>query len=198
MLKISIPIILYIIFYLVSVIGTFFYFIRKSKISKDANEKLRVNKLLNEILNLPFKNLTISQAAERISRAFRKTYDIHYCTVCVKKEDYLLIKASNVDKEQLNFLQDYINKTSQMSDFNPQIKTSKKALSYITAEERKIKYSLFIPLKLDNEVVGAILIECKNKLKMKRKENEILNTICDAAALTIKNIENEKKGEQHA
>lgn len=115
-----------------------------------------------------------------------KKYKLDYCSMFISSGSEFLLKASNVNSKYHSEILEYISETIIKMEYDSQIKTSKTFLSY--ANDRNIKFSFIIIVKLSNEMVAIVLIENKDSSKW---DNDKVKDIYKHTLMSIKSY-NEK------
>ncbi len=177
-----------IIFYVLTVAALIFYYESKIKKMKSNILNPRSSLILKDILKLSIKGENINNATKKIELTIRKCFNFDYCTVYIMRDNKLRIAASNINLEQQQFIEDYINNLLLQLEYEAQIRTSKSVLSYPTAYERKVQYSYFIPLKIHNNIIGAIHIEDKSNKDMDKTAKEFFTIILENITVAFQNI----------
>lgn len=148
------------------------------------------NTLLRDILKLSlnkYDDMTI--AAMGIISSLKNHYTIDYCTLfTADNNNSLKLLASNVDHSFYENLESEVNRAlKNMDHYKASITTSEDFLSYDSSRKRNVKYSYFIPLNIDNKLIGAIFIENKN-VKDLNVEKEFFSIILENITIVLQNL----------
>lgn len=164
--------------------------------SNSESEKIRENydwkstKILRSILEVSFKKDSINESSKEIIKILKDNYKLDYVTILIKKDNTELteVASSDIEEEYLKKSQEYFTDVLKEKDLNGKIKCSKYPntfLSYPTAEERKIQYFYFIPLKTDTDI-GALIIENKTNSNL-FSEEEFFRIIIENITIVMEN-----------
>lgn len=147
------------------------------------------NTLLRDILKLSSNKDDVTEASMSIIDSLVKYYKIDYCSL-FKVEDHnnLKLLASNVGSSYHQDIEGKVNNTlSNMKHYQANITVSDDYLDYVSATSRKIKYNYFIPLNIDNNIIGAIFIENGNVDDL-RVEKEFFSIIIENITIVLQNL----------
>lgn len=148
------------------------------------------NTLLRDILKLSLNKYDdITIAAMGIISSLKNHYTIDYCTLFTSdNNNSLKLLASNVDHSFYENLESEVNRAlKNMDHYKASITTSEDFLSYDSSRKRNVKYSYFIPLNIDNKLIGAIFIENKN-VKDLNVEKEFFSIILENITIVLQNL----------
>lgn len=177
------------LFYVVSLAGVFFW--TKKRYGVKLSE---VNSLLSEILEIHFKNNSLSGAAQSILVVLKRFYGVDYITILLYNEssNALEVIASNVDSSYLKYIEDCCNNTLKtLGKSDGKVITSKDGyLLYETASDRKVSFSSFTPLRFNGKLIGAILLEGTNAsvLDNKTLRYQLYDKVFTSTALVLQNV----------
>lgn len=143
------------------------------------------NEMLKDILNLGFSN-DANNNYSIIEQSLRKYYKIDYCSVLVKKDIFKCV-ASNVEGTYLEDIELQCDKLLAELKGVAKINYSENYFSYRSSRSREIKYFYFIPLVINEKVIGAIYIENKLKYKGEMFEVEFFNIVIKNITIVLQN-----------
>lgn len=153
------------------------------------------NMILLDILKIAYTSKFVDEAGLKILNILNKYYIFDNITLFKYDEykDRLNIISTNIifkdiadSKELINMVHNFINKST-----DAYIESSNMPLKYKSTLQRDIKYLYFIPLKTNNRVIGALLIEnvnLYNKNLSKDYESEFFKVITNTIALALQNL----------
>lgn len=178
------------VLYGVSMVSLYLYMRRKSS----GLELDDVNALLSDILEVNFRNNSLSNAAQSILIVLQRFYKADYVTILIMNErsEHLNIISSNVASAYLKNIELHSNsllKTMTKAVSKVAI-ADKGVLGYKTARERNICFSSFTPLSFEGKIIGAILIEnMEGKVLSDNASRMSLYTkIFKSTALVLQNV----------
>lgn len=149
------------------------------------------NNIIKEILDSSNSKgiFNIERSSLNIIYALQNYYKLDYCTILKlnKQENQLECISSNAHKSNIKDIEEYCNKLYRETDGNPKINYDKKNLNYISASERHIKYSYFIPLCSNSEVIGALYIENRDDYRENHFELEFFNIVISNISVAFEN-----------
>lgn len=146
------------------------------------------NTLLRDILNLSFNREDVEDAAQCIIEGLRNFYKIDYCSIFKADNNILKLLASNADPVfHTNITKNVNNSLSKIEEYNAKITVSENYLPYDSATTRKIKYSYFIPLNINNILIGALFIENTNENDL-NVEKEFFSIIIENITIVLQNL----------
>lgn len=153
---------------------------------KAAAFSTKENNIIKDILDINVNSsndvLTLEKSAALVIRILRKYYTLDYCSILIKKGK-LTISSANVEKKYLKDIENYCNEQiNNIGSVNGKIRSSEAYLEYKSAEERKIKYSYFIPISQ-----GAIYIENREDYKKNDFEVEFFKIVIKNIDLVLQN-----------
>lgn len=158
--------------------------------SKLGDEKS--TRILRELLEVSFKKESISKASKKIVYILMKSYPMTFCTIYVNANNRLRTCATNVgDSDTMVDLENHVNLTigKVESIGGKKIFADKGYLSYVTAAHRKVNFSFLIPLKANETLLGAVLIESSNyNDKNNEMGVEFFKVAMDTIAITFQNL----------
>lgn len=174
----------------VTVVLTYFFLKRKySRVQLS-----EINSLLTDILEVTFKNNSLSSSAESILVVLKRFYDIDYVTIFLYREETgnLSVIASNIGNEYIRGIEKYANAVlNEMRGKAAKVITSDKVLGYVTARERNVRFSNFTKLEFSGRLIGAILLENRdNNLFMGDKDSRLslYDKVFSSTALVLQNV----------
>lgn len=193
----AIKYVIFIAIYIISII--FVYWFVKRKFEKDF-QLSEGNALLSEILEINFKNESLSNVALSIITVLKSFYKMDYITILLynNKTGKMQIIASNSNNKYLQSIEEYCNYVLQNIDKNSSAKVLQShgdTLEYDSASERQIHFSYFTLLKFDNQIVGGLLLENVDTHDMLKNESrmQLYNKVFTTTALVLKNVLNIEK-----
>jgi two-component system cell cycle response regulator len=158
--------------------------------SKLGDEKSTL--ILRELLEVPFEKETISRASKKIVYILMKSYPMDFCTIYVNTNNRLRTCATNVaTNDTMADLEYYVNLNigKVESIGGKKAFTDKGYLSYVSAADRKVNFSFLIPLKANETLLGAVLIENTNyNDKNNEMGVEFFKVAMDTIAITFQNL----------
>lgn len=176
--------------YVVSLLGVYYYMRRKAS----GLELDDVNALLSDILEVNFRNNSLSNAAQSILIVLQRFYRADYVTILIMNErsEHLNIISSNVASAYLKNIELHSNnllKTMTKAVSKTSI-AEKGVLGYTTARDRNICFSSFTPLSFEGHVIGAILIENMEgkELSDNASRMSLYTKIFQSTALVLQNV----------
>ncbi|WP_113675870.1 GGDEF domain-containing protein [Vallitalea guaymasensis] len=166
------------------------------KIKTKTSQKIKSEKnLLSDIIKISFENASLSKAIDEIIYRITKLYKVKYVTIFKFNESkkYMDVISSNVPDKYVNNICDYTNiiNKEKLKDSDAYIekpKNKSKYLVYPTAEDRFIKYLYYIPLQINNELIGSILIEDVTVNSMVDIKKEFFTLIINNISFIIRNL----------
>lgn len=153
-----------------------------------------VNSLLSDILEINFKNNSLSNAAQSIILVLRKFYNIDYVTIMIYKErtDSMEVIASNAGNSNLRVLENHCNSIlKSMKNLSGKTSVaSNNYLDYPSAKERSVSFASFTPLESNKKLIGAILLENKttDSLNDGLLRLDLYNKVFKSTALVLQNV----------
>lgn len=178
------------VFYLLS-IGGVYWFVRNRKSNVQLDD---VNALLSDILEVNFRNSSLSNAAQSILIVLQRFYSADYVTIFLMNErsQHLNVIASNMSSVFLPDIEMHSNNMMRtMTKTSSKVaRVEKGVLNYVTAKERGVAFSNFTPLSFEGHVIGAILIEnCEgNTLSDNASRMSLYTKIFKSTALVLQNV----------
>ncbi|OCZ51369.1 hypothetical protein A7D23_13185 [Dehalobacter sp. TeCB1] len=147
------------------------------------------NSLLREILKLSlYKYDNISNAAIKIIESLKNYYTISDCTLLKMEDNYLKILASNIAPEYHESIEGETNRIlNHLKHYKAEITTSETYLPYPSARQRRIKYNFFIPLVIEKDLIGAILIEDTQSQDLDI-EKEFFSIVIENITIVLQNL----------
>lgn len=153
-----------------------------------------VNAILKDIIELSFNRNTLTETTAQIIEVIIKKYKIDYCTIFVMNNRGLNIVATNIKNNNNNAmveLESYINEIYvelEKKDTGAKILCSDTYLKYPLANERNIKYMYFIPLKNEQNVIGAILLESMSRNNIESIEQDMFKLIINTITIIMQDL----------
>lgn len=153
-----------------------------------------INYLLNEILEINFRNDSLSSAAQSILIVLNKFYKMDYVTIFLHNEvsQHLSVIASNAGNEHLDSLDRYCNGLySKMNGVASKVQASElNQLTYPSARIRGIHFSNFTLLMFDKKIIGAILLENKQASSYINDtiRQDLYEKVISKTSLVLKNV----------
>lgn len=192
--------ILFILLIVIIIVAIYQLFIFKLK--KDYNLKIqgleskladvKSTNILRELLEVSYEKESIGKASKKIIYILLQNFNINYCTVFLNTGNKLTACASNAgSKEIMKELGDYANSLSEMpmGVGGKKLYTERGTLSYNTAADRNINFSFFIPLKVNDNMIGALLIENVNYDDRNNDMGvEFFKVVIDTISITLQNL----------
>lgn len=166
-----------------------------NKLLADANKralKTEEINLLRKILSASLAQDKLSKSADKLVEVLVKHFSISYCSVfLIDKREKPKLLASNAEGIYFKRLEalcvdSYFSLKEKKQ--RAKIECSDSPLSYGSAAERQIKYSYFIPLLTNDEVIGALLIENKNREGIERIESEFFKVVVNSLQVSLQNL----------
>lgn len=166
------------------------FFLREKSLNSEGNIILR------DILKLAIKDekMTIIESTKKICHVIRENYRVDYCTILLNTPKGLSITASNIESKYLKHMEQYANKKLKevLYQTNQEVDASiicgDSPLNYPTALYRGIRYFYFIPLKLGEKLLGALMIEDTSRQKMESLENDFFQIVLENIAIVLQNF----------
>jgi diguanylate cyclase (GGDEF)-like protein len=157
---------------------------------KSLSNDAKTIELLKSIVEISFGKGDLKDSANSVIDLFKSQYEINYCSLFVKRDDNERLVCVSTDVES-NFISDIESEANkllvEMKSKDGIIERSQKFLPYPSASERNIKYRYFIPLEINEAVIGAILIE-NTAYDNERLEDGFLQLSFDYLAVVLKNL----------
>lgn len=150
------------------------------------------NVILSKILSLSMGRMELQKSLKMIADVYKKYFCIDYCTIFLSnKRKYFNISTTNIhddysQKELEKFVNQEILRFNESSDEAGIAYTSPSStLKFNFAQERGIKYFLLLPLIVNKEFIGAIVVENRNTDLSECFEEDFFNLVIDNTALAI-------------
>lgn len=192
--------ILFILLIVIIIVAIYQLFIFKLK--KDYNLKIqrleskladvKSTNILRELLEVSYEKESIGKASKKMISILLNNFNINYCTVFLNTGNKLTACASNAgNKDIMKELGAYVTHLSETSIGigGKKLYTERGTLSYKTAAERGVNFSFFIPLKVDNNMIGALLIENVNYDDRNNDMTvEFFKIMIDTISITLQNL----------
>lgn len=148
--------------------------------------------LLRKILSASFNQDKLSKSAEKLVEVLEKHFNTSYCSMfLIDKREKPKLLASNAEAIYYKMLEAYCGASYFLLKEKKQrarIECSDSPLNYMGAAERQIKYSYFIPLLTNDEVIGALLMENRNREGLERIESEFFKVVVNSLQVSLQNI----------
>lgn len=172
----------------VSVLLSLYFFLKLHQLKKRVLPT-KANTLLRDILKLSFNKYDdMTVAAMGIISSLKTHYTIDYCTLFKTDNHGLKLLASNAESSFFENIESEVNRSlNGMDRYKASITLSEDYLSYDSARKRNIKYSYFIPLNIDNKLIGAIFIE-NTKVNDLNVEKEFFSIIIENITIVLQNL----------
>lgn len=150
--------------YVISLVSVVLVFNKKILKLKKSSFNTKKNKILRDILDSCISK-DLEASASSIIKILKCNYKIDYCTVLINKEKLIAV-ASNESSEYIKQIEDHCNRLICKVNGRTKVNYSPDGyLNYNSARQRFIKYSCLVPLRQNNELLGAIYIENKDYYK---------------------------------
>lgn len=154
------------------------------------------NELLKNILELAIKDehMTIEESTEKISKVIRSYYNVDYCSVFLKTNRGLNIVATNIDSQLTDYIEKFANlkfdeiRKETSEEIAASITCGDESLTYPTAAIRGIRYLNFIPLELGRKILGALMIEDRDRRKMEVLEEDFFTIVLENISIVLQNF----------
>lgn len=150
------------------------------------------NLILKEILRVAYTSEIVEEAGLKIIDILSKYYRFDYCTLFKfnVKRNRLEEIATTVNTSYISDLLDMANTIHEKSKTNSDayIETSNVPLQYKSTLKRNIKYIYFIPLSINNQTIGGLLIERKEEDKKNKVESEFFKIVTETITLALQNL----------
>lgn len=153
------------------------------------------NIILKNILKLAVEDerMTIIESTEKVCKAIREYYNVDYCTIFLNNSRGISIASTNIEKKYIKHMEKFANeKLTEMIDDNNDaaayIICGDEALAYPTAMHRGVCYFYFIPLKMGDKFLGALMIEDKTRHKMESLEDDFFQIIIENISIVLQNF----------
>lgn len=182
-----------IVFCLISIFSSIMlirYILKYRKLEKQILPT-KENHILRQILEISFEKGRLNKTSPKLIEILKRNYSIDYCTILIKNSRGYYIVSSNIDPIYHDELEEHINHTYLELKAGAKIAYSEHILSYPTARDRSIKYCYFIPLRIDNEIIGGLLIEnisTNSPINSKIIETEFWNIVIKDIAIALRNL----------
>lgn len=149
-----------------------------------------VNTMLSEILEVNFRNKSLSSAAQSILIVLKRFYNIDYVTIFLHHEakDVLEVIASNVDNRYLTTLEDFANESYRsIGQVVAKVITSDDGpVGYDSSAERGISFCNFTPLAYEGKLIGAIMLENNHANSVVR--SDLYSKVFTSTALVLQSV----------
>lgn len=178
------------IMYTLSIVGV--YLLTKKKYN--VVNYTEVNALLSDILEINFKNNSLSNAAQSILVVLKRFYTIDYVTILILNErnNQLEVIASNAGNDYLSDITTYTNGLlKEIGKVASKTQASENGhLSYPTAQDRLISFSSFTPLGHNGKVIGGVFLENREvgNLVENNKRMKLYDKVFTSTALVLQNV----------
>lgn len=153
-----------------------------------------VNSMLSEILEVNFKNNSLSNASQSILIVLKRFYGIDFVSILLynEKSETFEVIASNAGNKFLKGIESYCTEAyKNLGRSSAKVLASEGGtLHYETAEERGVCFSNFTPLSYKGKLIGAILLENRSTDIMAEEKNrhELYNRVFNSTALVLQNV----------
>ena len=155
--------------------------------------------LLKRILTISFEKGTLAVTGEKLVNVFVEYYNIAYCTLLLyspREEMKIIATNISISDNVLSFGQiikaeSYFNQVfSDIQNNNEaaMIQCSDNYLSYPTAPDRKIKYFYFIPLMMDEQVLGALVLEDTKRRTLEKYDGDLFLIAVENTSLVLQKL----------
>ncbi len=175
-------------------IFVFIYLIINKIIKLKKIEYQKNNLILKEILEIAYKSQIVEDAGVKIISILNKYFDYDYCSLYRydKGRDSLNILCTTVDGSDFNELVELGNDLFELnkSRTDAYIESSNLPLNYKSTLKRNVHYIYFIPLKREDLIIGALLIEKVNSNKNEKTsfETEFFEVVTETITLALQNL----------
>lgn len=159
------------------------------------NKHEKNNLILREILEIAYTSQLVDEAGVKIINILNQYFEYDYSTIYRynKKRDLLDVLCTTANNCNLKDLTDIgnilFNENKNKTD--AYIETSNIPLKYNSTISRNIRYLYFIPLKTNNYIIGALLIEKftpYDKKHGKVFETDFFKTVTETITLALQNL----------
>jgi len=164
---------------------------RELEIYKNKALQSEETDLLSKILKVTFKKESINKSTSKIRDVIIDHFDIDYCTLyTASSRNRLDVVTTNVPKAFTSYLEvaanGFLNSLSE--DELGKVNFSEYVLDYPSAKERNIKYMYFIPLLIDDDLVGAILLENRSVETLNNLETDFFKIVIRNISILLQNF----------
>lgn len=147
------------------------------------------NKIINKLIRISLDNTNIIKAAQKMILLIEDEYKIKNCSLFMDNNNKLEYLATDILKDYREAVKAYVNGVDTAeNDVFILDSLNGSYLSYESAKQRKIVYSVIINLKKKNEKLGAIYIELDVKRDVEIFEQEMFKTIMESMTIAIENL----------
>ena len=153
-----------------------------------------INAMLSEILEVNFKSNSLANASQSILIVLKRFYGIDFISILLynEKSDHFEIIASNVSSQHLKAIESYCTETYKtLGRSSAKVRTAEGGtLTYPSADERGVCFSYFTPLRYNQKLIGAILLENKstNVMIQKKDRYDLYEKVFNSTALVLENV----------
>lgn len=146
------------------------------------------NKMINKLIRISLDNTDIKKAAQKMISLIEEQYPIKNCSMFIKNEDKLDYLATDIAESYRGNVKEYVNTIKTNKDAVFLSSANNGYLSYPSAENRRIVYSIFIYLKKMNDVLGTLYLELDSKQNIEIFEQEIFKTVMETITVALENL----------
>lgn len=150
------------------------------------------NKIMNELYTISMRDLDVNVAAGKMLNVLKKEYSFDNISIFIFEKAinaYTLFASDLESSSQRANITIFANELlDKVKDIWVRRSAGENYLSYITAAERKIKYSSFMVFKREDSIIGSILMEKSNLENIDEFEKESFKTIMGTLNLGIENL----------
>ncbi|MNL90992.1 Response regulator PleD [compost metagenome] len=149
-----------------------------------------MNNLIARILEVNYKNNSLTKASKEVSLLLQQYYKLDYITILLYNSSVLNVVASNSSKAYISSIEKICNaQLKTLGNVSGKVKMVDEGyLDYASAKERQIQFSAFIPLKIHNNIIGGVFLEHTNHEYANNIRKDLYDKIFNNTALVLQNV----------
>lgn len=166
----------------------------KKKLKKVLNKSdILLKKITEEMLTITNLDISANEKLEMLNKLLVLNLNSKYSTICLYDGDIYKVKASNIEKEYKEEIKDIAEDNTFKSNILKRnvkylVAAKGKTLLYKSAIERNIKTAIFIPISFENNLLGFVLLEDRERNAFESIKDDVLIDLTKNISNFIENI----------
>ncbi|MCT4662739.1 MAG: GGDEF domain-containing protein [Tissierellales bacterium] len=165
-----------------------------SKIYREKAVDTEKNIILSKILAVSMEKAPIKQSCDKLVSVFCNYFNVDYCTLLLvdDRSDFNVVSSNIREPEELKKLEIFTRRSINNFTAGQEAiaySSSNMELEYDFAKRRGIKYYYMIPLKSNEGMIGALVIENSNNTNPREGfEEDFFNIIIENTSMVVQNF----------